>query len=79
MWDPTSKCGADVLAVSPYTDASNPVSTALLRVTFQNATVVNTTYLRIRADQNTSLLIGLDNLGTDGNEFYSALLAQADR
>merc|ERR1712038_130125 len=78
MWDPVSRCGADVIAVSPFTDASNPVSIALLRVIFQNSTVVNTTYVRIRVDQNTSVLLGVDIL-PHGNEFYSALLAQANR
>lgn len=79
MWDPSSECGADILAVSPYTDASNPVSTALLRVVIVNKTDSKIIYLRARADQNTSELIGLDNLGPNGNDFYSALLAQADR
>ena len=71
MWDPASECGADMIAVSPPGDASSTVSTALLRLTTLMGNISTTTFFRARANQTTSEILGLDNLGKDSHEFYT--------
>lgn len=79
MWDPKTNCGAEIVAVSPPLDAKSPESVALLRVTTVLANNATTIFLRVRANQSTSELLGLDNLLSDGNAFYAAVLSQFSR
>eukprot|EP00040_Diaphanoeca_grandis_P012081 m.61610 g.61610 ORF g.61610 m.61610 type:complete len:1121 (+) comp23013_c0_seq1:137-3499(+) len=74
------ECGSEVMAVSPPV-TSNTTSTALLRVSTvfaaQNtSTTLNITYVCVVTDVNGTKLITTVNLGTNGDEFYTALLAQ---
>lgn len=89
MWHPTDTnelgCGVEIMAVSPPPVAGpdgnfTANTTALLRVTSQKgATISNTSYIRALLADDGAGALQLDELGSDGAEFYAALLAQAVR
>jgi hypothetical protein len=65
--------------VGPDGNFSTGNTTALLRVTSQVGESTNTSYLRAQISDDGAGPLQLDDLGGDGTEFYSALLAQEVR
>lgn len=79
FWDPDTRCGAAMVAVSPQASMQNATSIALLRITLLEGDNVTVMYLRARANQSTSQPLGVDDLGRSSDEFYQAILSQATR
>jgi hypothetical protein len=94
MWDTSSGCGAEIVAVSPPAGLAQPqpVSVALVRViATSNGTGRTTQYLRVRINGTVttsadgyglvvdSSVLGVDDFGVDGTLFYDAIAAQSAR
>jgi len=78
FWDSPSACGGSIMAVSPAATAQDPESTALIRVVTRASTNKSTFYRRLRVNQTSSELLGIDELD-NGDDFFDAVLAQYHR
>ena len=85
MWHPAIGCGVEIMALSPPPvvgadgNFGTGTVTALLRVTAQVGETTNTSYVRAQLTDDGAGPLQLDDFGSNGTEFYAALLAQEVR
>merc|ERR1712157_121680 len=81
MWDQRSAYGAEVVAVTaPAAHINSEQTVAHLQVTTQIGDKdPATSYVRILANDTDGSVLSIDDLGSDGQPFMEALLAQSNK